>query len=86
MKMLLVNLRGYLFHIAETTALLRGLIDKPFLASLKQTFQNKEIEHVELKGYQVLARCDREGQCSGGVLVFVLINTLSVSRWSIFQK
>ena len=78
MKMLLVNLRGYLFHIAETTALLRGLIDKPFLASLKQTFLNKEIEHGELKGYQVLARCDRENQCSGGVLVFVLINTFSV--------
>ena len=31
MKMLLVNLRGYLFHIAETIALLHGMGEKPFL-------------------------------------------------------
>lgn len=71
-KMLLLNLRSYLSHIAETTALLRGMDEKPFLVSLNETFLNKAIEHVELEGYQVLARRDPEGQWGGGALVFVL--------------
>ena len=70
--MLHLNLRGYLSHIAETTALLRGMEVKPFLVSLNETFLSKAIEHVELEGYQVLARRDREGKWGGGVLVFVL--------------
>ena len=72
LKMLHLNLRGYLSHIAETTALLRSMEEKPFLVSLNETFLSKAIEHVELEGYQVLARRDREGQWGGGVLVFVL--------------
>ena len=70
--MLHLNLRGYLSHIAETTAILRGMEQKPFLVTLNETFLNKAIEHVELEGYQLLARRDREGQWGGGVLVFVL--------------
>ena len=60
LKMLHLNLRGYLSYIAETTALLRGMEEKPFLASLNETFLSKAIEHVELEGYQLLARRDRE--------------------------
>ena len=70
--MLHLNLRGYLSHIAEVTALVRGMIKKPFLVTLNETFLNKAIEHVQLEGYQVLARRDREGQWGGGILVFVL--------------
>ena len=40
--------------------------------TLNETFLNKAIEHVQLEGYQVLARRDREGQWGGGILVFVL--------------
>ena len=67
-----LNLRGYLSHIAETTALLRGMDEKQFLVSLNDTFLSKAVEHVELEGYQLLARRDRDGQWGGGVLVFVL--------------
>ena len=72
MKMLHLNLRCYLSHIAETTALLRGMDEKPFLVALNDTFLSKAIENVELESYQLLARRDREGQWGGGVLVFVL--------------
>ena len=71
MTMLHINLRGYLSHIAETTALLRSMDEKPFLVALNETFLTKAIEHVELEGHQVLARRDREGQWGGGVLVFI---------------
>ena len=62
LKMLHLNLRGYLSHIAETTALLRSMEEKRFLVALNDTFLSKAIENVELEGYQLLARRDREGQ------------------------
>ena len=70
--MLHINLRGYVSHIAEVTALLRGMVNKPFLVTLNETFLTKSIENVQLEGYQVLVRRDREGKWGGGVLVFVL--------------
>ena len=72
LSMLHINLRGYLLHIAEVTAMLRGMVDKPFLVTMNETCLTKAIEHVELEGYQVLIRRDREGQWGGGVLVFLL--------------
>ena len=72
LQMLHLNMRCYLSHIAETTAFLRSIDQKPFIVSMAETFLNKGIEHVELEGYQVLVRRDREGQWGGGVLVFVL--------------
>ena len=71
-SMLHLNLRGYLTHIVEVIALLRQLDVKPFLVTLNETFLTKAVEHVELEGYEVLARRDRKGQWGGGVLVFVL--------------
>ena len=62
LSMLHINLRGYVSHIAEVTAVLRGMVDKPFLVTLNETFLSKAIEHVELEGYQVLVRRDRVGQ------------------------
>ena len=72
MSMLHVNMRGYISHIAEVTAMIRLMDSKPFLVSLNETFLTRAIEHVELEGYQVLCRHDRSGQWGGGVLVFVL--------------
>ena len=72
LEMLHLNLRGYISHIAEVTALLREMRRKPFIVTLNETFLSKAIENVELEGYQVLARRDREGQWGGGILVFVL--------------
>ena len=62
LNMLHLNLRGYLSHIAEVTALIRDLPVKPFLVSLNETFLSKAVEQVKLEGYQVLARRDREGR------------------------
>ena len=70
--MLHLILRGYLSRIAETTAMLRGMGQKPVFITLNETFLNKAIEHVELGGYQLLVRRDREEQRGSGVLVFVL--------------
>ena len=71
-----LNLRGYLSHIAEVTALLRGFAEKPMLVSLNETFLTRAAEHVELEGYGLLARRDRGNQWGGGVLVFVLTEYL----------
>ena len=62
LTMLFLNMRGYMSHIAETTALLRAMEEKPFLVCLNDTFLTKALENVELEGYQVLARRDRQGQ------------------------
>ena len=70
--MLHLNLRGYISHIAEVTALLREMRRKPLIVTLNETFLSKAIENVELEGYQVLARRNRECQWGGGVLVFVM--------------
>ena len=70
--MLHLNMRGYVSHIAEVTALIRDLPAKPFLVSLNETFLSEAIEQVKLEGYQVLARRDRKERWGGGVLVFVL--------------
>ena len=70
--MLHLNMRGYVSHIAEVTALIRDLPAKPFLVSLNETFLSEAIEQVKLEGYQVLARRDRKERWGGGVFVFVL--------------
>ena len=72
LEMLHFNLRGYISHIAEVTALLREMRGKPFVVNLNETFLSKAIDNVEFEGYQVLARRNREGQWLGGVLVFVM--------------
>ena len=72
LSMLHINLRGYVTHIAEVTALIRGIVNKPFLVTLNETFLTNALENVQLEGYKVLVRRDREGQWGGGVLVFVL--------------
>jgi hypothetical protein len=70
--MLHLNLRGFVSHIAEVTAVIRDMPAKPFLVCLNETFLTKAVEEVKLEGYQVLARRDREGQWGGGVLMFVM--------------
>ena len=59
-------------HIIETIPLLRAMDVQPFRVSLKKTFLTKAVENVELEGYHVLARRDREGQWGGGAMAFVL--------------
>ena len=49
LNMLHLNLRGYLSHITEVTALIRDLPVRPFLVRLNETFLNKAVEQVELE-------------------------------------
>ena len=72
MSVLHLNLRGYLTHIAEVTALLRSLPCKPTLVTLNETFLTKAIPDIKLEGYTLLARRDRGDQWGGGVAVFVI--------------
>ena len=51
LTMLHINLRGYLSHIAEVTAVLRGPNDKPSIVALNETFSTKAILNVYLQGY-----------------------------------
>ena len=41
LQMLHLNMRSYLSHIAETTALLRSIDQKPFIVPMNETFLNK---------------------------------------------
>ena len=66
-----VNIRGFLTHIAETTAMIRNLPKKPCLVVLNETFLTKAVEDVQIEGYVLLARRDRGEQWGGGVAVFV---------------
>ena len=73
LEMVPLNVRGYISHTAEVTALLRQMFDKPFIVTLNETFLNKAIENVKFECYQVLARRNRDGQWGGREgLVFVL--------------
>ena len=46
LAMLHINIRGYLSHIVEATAALRGMVEKPILATMNETFLSKAIKHV----------------------------------------
>ena len=72
LSVLHINLRGYVSHIAEVTALLRSMPRTPTLVVFNETFLTKAIPDVQLEGYTLLARRDRVDQWGGGVAVFVL--------------
>ena len=72
LTMLLLNLRAFLPHIAEVTALIREVPAKQFLVCLNETFLSKAVEIVKFEGYQILARRNREGQWGGCVLMFLM--------------
>ena len=56
--MLHLNLLGYLFHMAEVTAVIRDMPAQFFLVCSSETFLTKAVEEVKLDGYQVLVRRD----------------------------
>ena len=70
-SILLLNMRGYITNIAESTAMIRDMEDKPMLVVFNETFLTRAVEEVELEGYALVARRDRRGQWGGGVLIFV---------------
>ena len=50
LTMLHLNLRSYISHIAETTALLRAIKEKPLRVCLNETFLHKAVEMSNWKG------------------------------------
>ena len=66
-----VNIRGFLSHAAELVAFIRLRPRPPAIVCLNETFLDKSTKLVELEGYEVSARRDRQdGRKCGGVLVF----------------
>ena len=66
-----MNIQGFLSHAAELVAFVRLCHKPPAIICLNETFLDKSIVRVELEGYEVSARRDREdGRKCGGVLVF----------------
>ena len=74
-----LNIRGYVSHIAEVTALLRTMPSKPSLVVLNETFLTRVIEDIQLEGYALLARRDRRDQWGGGVAVFIIANQFTMA-------
>ena len=79
-----INVRGWLSHIAEVTALLRSTSKKPMLLCFNETFLNKSIEHICVEGYSLVGRRDREGQFGGGVAIFAKLE--HIERITLLHK
>ena len=64
------NIRGWVSHSAELTAVLRSLPALPTIVVLTETWLTDAFEEPTLEGYNLVARRDRVGQMGGGVIMF----------------
>ena len=70
-RVLHVNIRGWISHVAELVARLRRLQEKPDLICVNETFLDRTVEHLTLEGYTLVARRDRnDGRQGGGIAAF----------------
>ena len=68
---LFFNIRGLISHLVELTSVVRLLPELPALICLNETFLNRSVEEVNVEGYTVVARRDRDdGRKCGGVIVY----------------
>ena len=80
------SIQGYsIRHAAELVASLKLLKSMPAIVCLGETFLEKNTENIELEGYVVVARRDKDdGQICGGVIAFarcdVAANVTQVHR------
>jgi hypothetical protein len=71
LEVLHVNIRGFVSHSAELAAHIRLMKAAPSIVCINETFLDKLVENVELEGYAVIGRRDRDdGRKCGGVMVF----------------
>ena len=67
-RVLHVNIRGWVSHVAELAARLRRMKEKPNLICVNETFLDRTLEHRTLEGYTLVARRDRnDGRQGGGI-------------------
>ena len=67
-RVLHVNIRGWVSHVAELAARLRRMKEKPNLICVNETFLDRTLEHLTLEGYTLVARRDRnDGRQGGGI-------------------
>ena len=67
-RVLHVNIRGWVSHVAELVARLRRMKEKPNLICVNETFLDRTLEHLTLEGYTLVARRDRnDGRQGGGI-------------------
>ena len=63
-----MNIRGWVSHAAELTAIIRSMKNKPDLVCVNETFLNHSVEDIALEGYAVVGRRDRcDGRAGGGI-------------------
>ena len=69
-----INIRSFVSHAAELNALIQLRKSPPAIVSVNETWLDRSTQQVELEGYELVARRDRqEGQDDrkcGGVMVF----------------
>ena len=67
-RVLHVNIRGWMSHVAELVARLRRMKEKPDLICVNETFLDRTLEYLTLEGYTLVARRDRnDGRQGGGI-------------------
>ena len=69
------NIRGFLSHRAELEGQLQMMPSLPHMVCLNETLLDESVERIELGGYTLVSRRDRDdGRSGGGIAVFVLDN------------
>ncbi len=67
------NIRGFTGHRAELEAHITLNGDKPHMIAINETFLNREVEQVDLSGYELVSRRDRQDESGwGGIALFAL--------------
>ena len=82
---LFYNIRGLTSHLAELAAVIRTSQPSPSLICLNETFLDKARENVDLEGFELIARRDRDdGRKCGGIAVFARVDI--VGRMAMIEK
>jgi len=71
LKILHINIRGFLSHHSELFAYLSLLPSLPSLLSLNETWLDKSVGSITVPGYTLVSRLDRrDGRKAGGIAFF----------------
>ena len=66
------NVRGLLFKLTEVNARLKFIPEKPSILCFTETWLNPSSRRLDVAGYTVVSRRDRnDGRSGGGVIIFV---------------
>ena len=69
-SVLQVNIRGIIKNLAELSARLRLVTMMPDVLCLNETWLDRTTKHLDIEGYECVARRDRRGGMCGGIATF----------------